>query len=471
VSPDTIHIYELEAFNNTLYLGSGTPNHGYSVWKVTDASTVPFKVTQVVPEGAGRGTEITSVVSMQVFKNRLYVGANGWGTGAVPAAEEIRINPDDSWDVVAGAARTLPDGTTKAPVSGLGDGFGNFFTAHMWRAETHNGALYIGTNDASSAFKAVPGLGTALQSEWGFDIWGTCDGQYWWQVTRNAFGDGAWNFGARSLVSTPFGLFVGSTNHVEGTSVWLGDASPCGSAGAGGGTAQFGLAKRGSSTTSGGSKVDVAPAPRRLVAATAPCGTGLSWDAAPDARRYRILRAEYRPYRVNLNVPPRLTGDGFSPDAMAVPATPGSPHTRSVDIPVAGAYVDIGTTASTTFVDRTAKKGTHYNYEVVAIDRAGKPSQPSNVATVSAPASQVGFAGLQAAVRRLDGHPRQVLALTAAARTAWSASGPSASVKLLAKLRTALAAHKGEASAVADARDAIFRLERVASMNVACRRG
>ncbi len=161
---------------------------------------------------------------MHVFKNRLYVGSNGWGAGSSPASEEIRVNPDDTWDVVVGNARTV-NGSTKSPISGIGDSFGNFFNAHMWRAETHNGAMYIGTNDASSAFANVPGLGPLLAPEFGFDIWGTCDGQYWWQVARDAFGDGRWNFGARTIVSTPSGLFIGSTNHVEGTSVWKGDAS------------------------------------------------------------------------------------------------------------------------------------------------------------------------------------------------------------------------------------------------------
>src|SRR4029078_13693350 len=96
----------------------------------------------------------------------------------------------------------------------------------------------------------------ALASEFGFDVWGTCDGRFWWQVTRNAFGTGGagqWNFGARTLVSSPFGLFVGSTNHVNGTSVWKGDASPCGLLGSIG---QFGSfqAVEGSSSPQAGAK-------------------------------------------------------------------------------------------------------------------------------------------------------------------------------------------------------------------------
>ena len=202
------------------------------------------------------------------------------------------------------------------------------------------------------------------------------------------------------------------------------------------------------------------------MAAVAACGTGLSWDATPGTTQYKVLRAEYRRYTVDLNVPPKLTGDGFSPDAIALPAKAGSGNARRVKIAVAGAYVEIGSTASITFVDRTAKKGTRYNYEIVAVGRTGAESHPSNVATVSA--AKASFAELQSAVRRLGGHPQNVLSLTAAARTAWATS-PSQSIKLLGQLRSALVPHTGEASAVADARDAIFRLERTARLTAGCR--
>ena len=285
---------------------------------------------------------------MKVFNGRLYVGANGWGNGGASASEEIRINPDDTWDLVAGAVRTLPDGTTKSPISGLGDGFGNFFTAHMWRAETHNGALYVGTNDASSAFKAVPGLGPALRPEFGFDVWGTCDGQYWWQVTRNAFGDGEWNFGARSIVSTPFGLFIGSTNHVEGTSVWKGDASPCGSDDNANSTGvQFGAVKRTQSDTAGSATSEaIAPVarPARLVAGAQVCGSGLSWDPVDGAVRYRILRSTYRSFDVAVKLPPKLPDGTYLPDQLPVPAS-GAGSGKGHRVWIAGAYSPVGLTS------------------------------------------------------------------------------------------------------------------------------
>ncbi len=489
-SPNTTQVYEMEPFNNALYVGTGDPNAGYGVWRATSSTTpgTPFAFAPVVTNGAGRGSEITSVVSMHVFKNRLYVGANGWGSGSYPFAEEIRINPDDTWDVVVGKARTV-NGSVKPPISGLGDGFGNPFTAHMWRAETHNGAMYIGTNDASAAFATVPGLYSTLQPEFGFDIWGTCDGQYWWQVTRNAFGDGRWNFGARTIVSTSSGLFIGSTNHVEGTSVWLGDASPCGATTT---TERVGVSKSGGSQVAGTASATTASVsplpPRRLLADAQACGTVLSWDATGNGSttRYRILRSDYRAVDLKLSVLPRLNGQVL-PDAMPTPARPGRPSKRQ-RVWVAGPYHSIGTATKNSFVDRSAKPGARYNYQVVAEGAAGGASQPSNIATVPSQTATVAFGQLSAAVQRLvdssktggtgKGTGTTLLHLVTTAQASWQQSGPSASLEVLARLRTAAAspAASGQTGRVAatvakrDVQDAILRLERRANLNAACRR-
>ena len=51
----------------------------------------------------------------------------------------------------------------------------------------------------------------AARSPGGFQLWRTADGVRWEPVTRDGFGN-PYNFGARSLVSTPHGLFVGTAN-------------------------------------------------------------------------------------------------------------------------------------------------------------------------------------------------------------------------------------------------------------------
>jgi hypothetical protein len=478
VSPDTMQVYEMEVFNGTLYIGNGGTG-GYSVWKLTNQSTTPFGFSPIVTGGAGR-TGVTSVVSMQVFKGRLYVGANGWGPTQLPAAEEIRINPDDTWDLVVGAARTLPDGTTKSSLSGLHDGFGNWFNVHMWRAEVHNGALYIGTNDSSSAFHADPNLGPALRFEYGFDVWGTCDGQYWWSVTRNAFGDGQWNFGARTIVSSPFGAFIGSTNHIQGTSVWKGDASPCGS-GAG---STFGPLERDAAPSRSAASAPVGSLrpPTRLLTAVQACGTALSWDRVPGATRYRILRADY--HAVDTKLTPKMLV-GISPDLPRFSPKTGSSASRHQRVWIAGRSRPIGTSTKTSFVDRSAKPGGRYNYTVVAVGPSGTSSQPSNVATVPSPTPTATFSEVKAAVRRLTAsasrshrperaNASKLLGLVASAQARWRQGEPAASVEILVKLRIAADAQAdngraSESAALKDVKDAIFELERRAILAAACK--
>jgi subtilase family serine protease/fibronectin type 3 domain-containing protein len=472
-TPSSWHVYEMATFNNTIYVGNGDNTTGYSVWKLVNDSTTPFTWAPVVTNGAGRGNAITSVVSMHVYKGRLYVGANGWGGGGQPAAEEIRINPDDSWDVVVGNARTLPDGTVKAPISGIGDSFGNLFNAHMWRAEDHNGAMYIGTNDASTFFDPTPGIGPLLESTVnGFDIWGTCDGQYFWQVTHDAFGDGHYNFGARTIVSTPVGLFIGSTNHAEGLSVWLGNASPCGVSG------NFGSQYGPKATELGTPQSSPVARPARLMTAARPCGTALTWDPVAGARRYRILRATYRSVTIDARTSP-MAMTAVGPDLMPTPAQLAKlklSARRELWIP--GKYTAIATTTKTTFADTTAKPGGRYSYEIVAIDGSGAVSQPSNVATV--PTAQPTFSDLEAAVQRLSAADQaaagaSLLRLATAAKASWQQDGPAASVKLLDQLRSAVGAqrdgvHGASASAaMSDVKDAIFRLERSAALHGACK--
>ena len=45
----------------------------------------------------------------------------------------------------------------------------------------------------------------------GFDLWRTCDGENWLPVTRNGFNN-PYNYGCRNIVSTPYGLFIGTAN-------------------------------------------------------------------------------------------------------------------------------------------------------------------------------------------------------------------------------------------------------------------
>jgi hypothetical protein len=137
----------------------------------------------------------------------------------------IRIYPDDTWDLIVGEARSTPVGY-KRPLSGFGPGFGNNFNGYFWRMTAYNGCLYLGTFDWSVLLPYVRplkpgdeneklinwlGIDNLVRFEGGFDLFHSCDGVCWVPITTNGFGN-PYNFGARTLVGTPHGLFVGIAN-------------------------------------------------------------------------------------------------------------------------------------------------------------------------------------------------------------------------------------------------------------------
>jgi hypothetical protein len=223
VSPAGLAVFELAVFDGHLYAGTGDSRQGYGVWRMGDGPRPAWE--PVVTGGAGRGPTVTSVVSMEAYRGRLYVGANGWGTSVFPASELISIAPGGGWDVVAGAAREAA-GATLAPVSGFADGFGNAFNMHFWRMQAYRGALLLGTNDWSWSLRDIPRLDPRIRAEFGFDLYATCDGTHWWAATRDGFGRPT-DFGVRTMAASPQGLFIGTTNHVRGATVFRSRRPPC----------------------------------------------------------------------------------------------------------------------------------------------------------------------------------------------------------------------------------------------------
>ena len=224
VSPNNLAVFELKAFDGRLYAGTGDFQHGYGVWRTDGKQRLEWK--PVVADGAGRGSAITSVVSMETYRGQLYVGASTWGASPFPASELIRVGPDDRWEVVVGNPRSGTDGAMHAPVSRLPDGFGNPFNNHFWRMETYKGTLLLGTNDWSWSLQGSPGLDAGVRSEFGFDLYFTCNGADWWLGTRDGLGRPN-DFGVRTMSGSPAGLFVGTTNLVEGATVLRSRGDPC----------------------------------------------------------------------------------------------------------------------------------------------------------------------------------------------------------------------------------------------------
>jgi len=214
VTPPDMQVFEVAVFNGFLYLGLTDLSRGYAVVKTDAAGTPPYTFTPVVTDGAFRTPYPSrSVVSMHVFNDRLYVGTD-------KPTEVIRINPDDTWDLLVGDPRQTPEGW-KYPLSGLGSGFDWPVTWHIWRMQQHDGVLYVGTYDESRRAGNIGGLGRWLSWGYAFDLYRTSDGFYFTAITTNGFGD-QFQSGIRTFASTPHGLFFGTSGVWYGLRIWRG---------------------------------------------------------------------------------------------------------------------------------------------------------------------------------------------------------------------------------------------------------
>jgi len=229
-NPNNMTIFEMGVFDDHLYAGVLNPITGGELWK-TRGGELPYEWTPVFRGGAGRGLHNEGPGAMCEFKGALYCGCaivNGGYHRAYkigPAAAEIlRVWPDDSWDLIMGEARMTEQGL-KVPLSGYSPGFDNIFNGYIWRMEVHEGWLYASTMSWAMLLPYLPvhAWPADVQSvirRWGIDrltemggcqLWRTFDGDHWEPVTRNGFGN-KFNWGIRTLASTPHGLMVGTAN-------------------------------------------------------------------------------------------------------------------------------------------------------------------------------------------------------------------------------------------------------------------
>jgi hypothetical protein len=316
---------------------------------------------------------------MHVYRNRLYVGASGWYQNTLPKSEMIRIAPDGQWTLVVGEPRKLPNGQIAYPTSGLNDGFDSLFNAHFWRMADFGGGLYVGTNSWADLIKGYKGrgwLGDLLAGAAGYQLWSTCDGEDWFPVTRNAFGDGEYDFGARTLeTSGPDGeeLYIGSANQAQGTMILDDRESMC------------------SSLIDHPRKV---AAPSAMIAQAAGKGKGtlLSWNPSPSAKHYEVLAASEVNVSVYLQPQPALPSGFQYEGAEPILTEPETPGALAVNVATPGQFEPIGTTSSAYFV---AHSSAHRVYEVIAENAAGEKSAPSNVQIMPTPEPPATFGSVR----------------------------------------------------------------------------
>lgn len=370
VSPKEMRVFEMLPYNGYLYVGLRDPKKGYSVLRTDATGAPPYRFTTVVEPGAFAANPSYSVISMFVFRGRLYVGTDRPG-------EVIRINPDDSWDLVCGAPRETPMGW-KYPISGLDTGFGNWLNAHIWRMQVHQDRLYIGTWNMATDFRLIAGADDFLGPNYGFDLFETSDGWHYIPVTTDGFGDRFSN-GVRSFASTPHGLFLGAANKWEGLRIWRGvrkgdEQEPARSRAAD----DSGLAPSDMPATE--VRPAAAPgAPVRLEGELTDQGFVLSWEESANAETYRIYRA-----RID-NIRDQVMSNSFMTRLLRIVRSvlffrPDIYFPRMPDeLWVPGAYGEVGSSNQPVWVDAGQEPGVRYLYRVRAEGVGGKLSTTSNI--------------------------------------------------------------------------------------------
>lgn len=234
--PHNSGIFMMTQANGHLYAGTFNHFEGYQIWATPPCGDGPLQWRKVIDRGAYRGPLSEIAMGMCEFNGALYVGSSIQNGGydrtnlvGPGAGEIIRIWPDDSWDMLVGMPRETPDGM-KYPLSGIGPGFDNLFSGYTWRMCVHDGWLYVTTFDWSvflqyahrpspTSRRLLNGIGFEQLAEigGGFEMWRTKDGVTWVPVTMNGMNN-PYNYGGRTMISTPVGLCLGTANPFGGPS-------------------------------------------------------------------------------------------------------------------------------------------------------------------------------------------------------------------------------------------------------------
>ncbi|WP_372884156.1 hypothetical protein [Shimia sp.] len=229
--PSNLGIFEMIGFGDYIYAGTATLN-GFQIWRSRAEGPPPYHWERIIFDGAFRGSLNQGVASFCVHNGALYAGGGiqhggvDMVTGTGPAGPElIRIQEDGSWDLIVGSPRYTMDGM-KMPKSAFRPGFGSIFNGYFWRMASHDGWLYLGTLDWSTMLPYSEmgnwpgamrrglerfGLEEFMAVQSGAELFRSADGENWLPVDRRGFGN-RYNYGIRTLQSTPHGLAVGFVN-------------------------------------------------------------------------------------------------------------------------------------------------------------------------------------------------------------------------------------------------------------------
>lgn len=212
--PSNLAIYPVYPAFGRIYAGTANADLGCQVWQTEVRGKPPFDWSPVIIDGGGAFNKNFAVGAMAEFKNNLYVGVGVTGFGFEtthqigPASGELwRVHPDGRWDLIAGQMRFSADGL-KVPLSLLGPGLGDFYNSMIRSMAVHDGVLYLGTYQWE-AYRCLEIKSATVTG--GYQLWASIDGENWNVVLEDGNGNAA-DLGVASLLSTPHGLFVGTTN-------------------------------------------------------------------------------------------------------------------------------------------------------------------------------------------------------------------------------------------------------------------
>jgi hypothetical protein len=229
-------VWILANYNNMLYVGTGDRQNdlGYGVYFTSNGpgDPTPYQFTPVIMDGGWQPDEnlrSPTTLTMHVW-NDPADGVQHLMCGTDRKIEIVRVNPDNSWDLVMGQPRSTPDGW-KAPLSGIGYYFDNDFNGHIWQMQdetwnplptqtnTTNLGLHATTWDWSILLRQSSLTAQPTTGDEGFDHFYSPDATHWYIVSKDGMGDGL-NMGGRSGIFTPFGLFWGTARVTGGTQEW-----------------------------------------------------------------------------------------------------------------------------------------------------------------------------------------------------------------------------------------------------------
>lgn len=224
---DNTNVVSLYSWRGYLYAGTQNAETGFEVWRSTVAnpSPSPSNWKRIVNYGAGdmcNGWAGT----MEEFKGHLYVGSLSIAglSPCVKGFDLIRIDKNDNWRLIIGdyEPHIPPPGGPyrRYPLSMHTSGFGNPVNFYDWTLEEYKGRLYLGTFDAGVFLRYLGEDIIPLRYFGGADLKRSSDGIHWTTVTLHGF-ENRFNYGFRTMLNTPKGLFIGTANPFQGCEVWF----------------------------------------------------------------------------------------------------------------------------------------------------------------------------------------------------------------------------------------------------------